>query len=108
MLLQQDWDGGKLFHGWVWAALMPQVSASTGGDSLSMQAREGKALLQCHPPQLIDCAGRCAQSSRTMGSERLHCCPLPVLPFLENGGQVVIPHLPSSVGLAGSLVTGHP
>lgn len=42
--------GGKLFHGRTWAALMPQVSASTGGDILSMQAREGKALLQCHPP----------------------------------------------------------
>lgn len=34
----------ELFHGQVLAALMPQVSASTGGDSLSMQAREGKAL----------------------------------------------------------------
>lgn len=57
--------------------------------------------------QLIDCAEWCAQSSRTTGLERLLCCPLPVLPFLENGGQVVIPHLPSFVGLAASLVTGH-
>lgn len=85
---------------------MLQVSASTGGNSLSVQEREEKVVLQCHLPSCLPVLSGGAQSSCPMGSERLRCCPLPVPPpFLENG---VVPHLPLSEGLSGSLVAGRP
>lgn len=87
---------------------MPQVSASTGGDSLSVQEREEKVVLQCHPPRCLPVLSCGAQSSHPTGSERSWCCPLPVPPFLKNRGRSVVPHLPLSAGLGGSLLAGHP
>ena len=57
----RGWDGRKLCHGRGRATLMPQVSASTGGDSPSVLEREGKVVLQCHLPiclPMLSCGAR--------------------------------------------------
>lgn len=90
-LLQRGRDGGKSCRGWAWMALMPQVSASTGGNSLSVQEGEEKVVLQCQLPSCLPVLSSGAQSSRPTGSERLWWGPLPVPPFLENGRWQVVP-----------------
>lgn len=87
---------------------MPQVSASTGGDSLSMQEREEKVVLRCHPPSCLPVLSCGAQSSCPTGSERFGGIPFQSLLFLKNGGGSVVPCLPLSAGPGGSLVAGHP
>lgn len=87
---------------------MLQVSASTGGDSLSMQEREEKVVLRCHPPSCLPVLSCGAQSSRPTGSERFGGVPFQFLLFLKNGGGSVVPCLPLSAGPGGSLVAGHP
>lgn len=101
LLLHRGWEGGKWCHGWGWAVLMPQVSASTGGYRLSLQEGGEEVVLRCwavvHSPHV---PWSC--------EERLRCCPLPVSLFLKNGGQSIGSHYPLSEGLGGSLVVGHP
>lgn len=58
-LLQEGRDSGKSCHGQGWAVLMPQVSASAGGDSLSMRERLEKVVLLCHPPICCCVVSRC-------------------------------------------------
>lgn len=58
-LPQEDRDSGKSCHGQGWAVLMPQVSASAGGDSLSVRERVEKVVLQCHPPICCGVEPRC-------------------------------------------------
>lgn len=38
---------------WGCVVLMPQVSATAGGNSISTQRMEEKAALQCHPPSCL-------------------------------------------------------